>query len=117
MEGDLGGPVTVAALDTRVEIGVLLRHEGLGNLLVVHPPDVRHGDHGDAAEGAGVVARNQHLVEAGLVDEVVAGRDLGGDAGGVDVLLKKRRELKGLAAGHRLNMELDLQSLFGLHVT
>ena len=27
------------------------------------------------------------LVEAGLVDEVVAGRDLGRDAGGVDVLL------------------------------
>ncbi len=34
MEGDLGGPVAVAALDTRVEVGVLLRHEGLGNLLV-----------------------------------------------------------------------------------
>ncbi len=64
--------------------------------LVVHPPDVRHRDHGDAAEGAGVVARHQHLVEAGLVDEVVAGRDLGGDAGGVYVLLeKKEKGIKG----------------------
>ena len=87
MEGYEGGLQTVPTLDTRVEIGILLRHRRLGNLLVVHLPDLRHGDHGDAAEGAGVVAGRQHLVEAGLVDEMVAGRDLGRDAGGVDVLL------------------------------
>ena len=88
MEGGERCLETVPALDARVQVGILLRHRRLGNLPVIHSPDLRHGDHGDAAERAGIVTGRQHLVEAGLVYEVVAGRDLGWDPGSVDILLK-----------------------------
>ena len=48
--------------------------------LVVNLPYLRHGDHGDPADGAGVVAVGQHVVEAVLVDQVVARRDLRRDS-------------------------------------
>jgi len=58
------------------QVHVLVRHRGLLYLLVVDLPDLAHRDHGDTADGTGVVTVRQHVVEAGLVYEVIAGRDL-----------------------------------------
>ena len=87
MERSHGRLVAVSAEDVGEQVPVLLRHRGLGDLLVVHAPDIRHVHHAHAAHWARELAVADHVVKASFVDEVIAGRDLGGDAGGVDVLL------------------------------
>ena len=71
-----GGLKAVSALNISEELHVVVRHRGLLYLLVVDLPDLTHRDHRDPAHRAGVVAVGQHVVEAGFVYEVVAGRDL-----------------------------------------
>ena len=63
------------------------RHGHLLHVRVVRPPHAGHVDEGPGADGAREVSRGDELVEAALVDEVVARGDLGWLPRGVDVLL------------------------------
>jgi len=82
-----GGAKTVTAVDLRVQILVHSRERGLGNVLVVNLPHLSHVGEAVGAHGAEVVAGADELVEAGLVDEMVTGRNSARLARRVDVLL------------------------------
>ena len=73
----------IALISYKLKLNYFLKgitwHGSLGDFFVVNFPDIRHVHHAHPAQGAGVVTVRQHLVEAGLVNEMVAGGDLGGD--------------------------------------